>query len=83
MSHVVCECRKKRNIYDANPGFIDHVRNVHGVDVNAGNSHWAHCNDCKKRRRIPSLEHLVEHLNTIHNFNAKIVCEEAISDIYS
>jgi len=45
---------------------INHIRGTHNIDINKGNSHYAHCHDCEKSnghgRRLSSFGNMLVHL---------------------
>jgi hypothetical protein len=66
MTKYTCDCGFGSSHGAHDKDIIDHVRGVHGIAVNLGNAHFAHCNDCERKnghgRRLNSMEHVINHL---------------------
>lgn len=82
MERVRCSCGWGGSLGGPAHAFIDHVRGKHGIDVKAGHSHWAHCNEatCERSnghgRRIPNLGALLQHLEQRHGLDADVANED-------
>ena len=52
---------------------LAHIRGFHNVNVNPGNIHYAHCNECERQnghgRRLNSFKALQMHLEADHGID--------------